>query len=142
MEVEPGATNVIPCRAKFPVGLRDLDAAKIDRIWKQIQKKFRDTDREENVETSCSLLDDVAPTLTDPGMQTAIGEVAASLRLATMDLPSAAVHDTQQLAKVSPVAMRPQQGWHQPFPKRIYSRKILAMARKFFIVRFSFLMVV
>jgi N-carbamoyl-L-amino-acid hydrolase len=105
MKVEPGAINVIPGKVEFPVELRDLSAAKVDGMWDQIQRKFSDTDKEENVQTSCSILDDVAPALTDQGMQAAIHEAAASLRLATMDLPSAAVQDTQQLAKVAPIAM-------------------------------------
>jgi len=105
MRVEPGAINVIPGRAEFPVELRDLDAVKIDRMWERIQEKFSQTDKEENVSTVCTPLDDNHPALTDPGLQAAIHDAAKSLNLATMDLPSAAVQDTQQLAKIAPIAM-------------------------------------
>jgi len=105
MRVEPGAINVIPGRAEFPVELRDLDAVKIDRMWERIQEKFSQTDKEENVSTVCTPLDDNHPALTDPGLQAAIRDAAKSLNLATMDLPSAAVQDTQQLAKIAPIAM-------------------------------------
>ena len=105
MKAEPGAINVIPGRAEFPVELRDLDAAKIDRMWGGIQRKFKQIDKEENVETQCTPLEDVAAANADPGIQNAIREAAKSLGLATMDLPSAAVQDSQQIAKIAPMGM-------------------------------------
>lgn len=38
-------------------------------------------------------------------LQSAIRDAAKSLGLATMDVPSGAVQDTQQLAKLAPIAM-------------------------------------
>jgi N-carbamoyl-L-amino-acid hydrolase len=105
VKTEPGAINVIPGRAEFPVELRDLDAAAIDRMWERIQERFRQTDQEENVATRCTALDDVLPARTDPAFQRAIGEAARSLGLATVDLPSGAVQDAQQLAKITPIGM-------------------------------------
>jgi beta-ureidopropionase / N-carbamoyl-L-amino-acid hydrolase len=105
MKAEPGAINVIPGRAEFPVELRDLDAAKVDRMWEGIQGKFKQIDKEENVETQCTPLDDVAAANADPGIQNAIRDAAKSLGLASMDLPSAAVQDSQQIAKIAPMGM-------------------------------------
>jgi N-carbamoyl-L-amino-acid hydrolase len=47
----------------------------------------------------------VVPARTDPSMQAAIREAAKSLGFATMDLPSGAVHDAQQMAKLAPFGM-------------------------------------
>jgi N-carbamoyl-L-amino-acid hydrolase len=105
MKAEPGAVNVIPGRVEFPIELRDLDAGKIDGMWDQIQGKMKQIDKEENVETGCSPLDDIAPARTDPAMQSAIREAAKSMGLATMDLPSGAVHDAQQMGKLAPIGM-------------------------------------
>jgi N-carbamoyl-L-amino-acid hydrolase len=105
MKVEPGAVNVIPGRAEFPVELRDLDAAKIDRMWERVQEKFKQIDQEETVETRCAPLDDVAAANADPAIQNAIRDAAKSLGLATMDLPSAAVQDAQQIARIAPMGM-------------------------------------
>jgi N-carbamoyl-L-amino-acid hydrolase len=105
LKVEPGAVNVIPGRAEFSVELRDLDMAKIDRMGTQIQEKFQLTDKEENVQTACTPLDEVEAARTDPALQSAIRDAANSLGLATTDLPSGAVQDTQQLAKLAPIAM-------------------------------------
>jgi beta-ureidopropionase / N-carbamoyl-L-amino-acid hydrolase len=85
--------------------LRDLDAAKVDRMWEGIQGKFKQIDKEENVETQCTPLDDVAAANADPGIQNAIRDAAKSLGLASMDLPSAAVQDSQQIAKIAPMGM-------------------------------------
>jgi beta-ureidopropionase / N-carbamoyl-L-amino-acid hydrolase len=105
IKVEPGAVNVIPGRAEFPVELRDLDATKIDRMWSRIQTNFQEIDKEENVSTQCSEFDDIAPARTDPAMQAAIRSAAQSLGLATLDLPSGAVHDAQLMARIAPFGM-------------------------------------
>jgi len=105
MRAEPGAINVIPGRAEFPVELRDLDTAKIDRIWKRIHERFKQTDNEENVETDCTLLEDVEPARADPAFQNVVRDAAKSLGLETMDLPSSAVQDAQQIAKIAPMGM-------------------------------------
>jgi N-carbamoyl-L-amino-acid hydrolase len=105
MKAEPGAVNVIPGRVEFPIELRDLDPAKIDRMWERIQEKLKQIDKEENVATACTSLDDIVPARTAPSMQSAIREAAKSLGLATLDLPSGAVHDAQQMAKLAPFGM-------------------------------------
>jgi N-carbamoyl-L-amino-acid hydrolase len=105
IKVEPGAVNVIAGRAEFPVELRDLDAAKIDRMWTRIQSNFQGIDQQENVSTQCTEFDDIAPARTDPAMQSAIRVSAQSLGLATLDLPSGAVHDAQLMARIAPFGM-------------------------------------
>jgi N-carbamoyl-L-amino-acid hydrolase len=105
MKVEPGAINVIPGRVEFPVELRDLDAAKIRRMWAQIAEKFKQIDKEENVETVCEESAVVKPARTDAEMQSAIRDAAKQLGLATMDLPSGAGHDAQEMASMAPFGM-------------------------------------
>lgn len=128
LKAEPGAINVIPGRVEFPVELRDLDLAKIDRMWNLIQEKFKETDKEENVETRCTPLDDVDSARTDSAMQTAIRDAAKSLGLTTMDLPSGAVHDSQQIAKIAPMAMIfiPSKDGISHSPKEFTSRQDVA----------------
>lgn len=105
MRAEPGAVNVVPGRAEFPVELRDLDAAKIKRMWEHIQVKFKQIDKEENVVTLCTSVDDTEPAPTNVALQAAIRDAAKSLGLTTMDLPSEAGQDSQQIAKIAPIAM-------------------------------------
>jgi N-carbamoyl-L-amino-acid hydrolase len=105
VRAEPGAIDVIPGHVEFPVELRDLDGAKIDRMWERIQKRFKEVDKEEKVETQCAPLDAVEPARTDPALQAAIREAAQSAGLATMDLPSGAVHDAQEISRIAPMGM-------------------------------------
>jgi N-carbamoyl-L-amino-acid hydrolase len=105
MKAEPGAANVIPGRVEFPVELRDLDAAKIERMWGLIQQRFAKTDTEEGVETQCVVINDIAPALSDPSVQSAIREAAHTAGLSTADLPSGAVHDAGEIARIAPMGM-------------------------------------
>ena len=105
IRAEPGATNVIAGRAVFPVELRDLDGEKIKRMWGAIQEQFARTDREENVETRCDLLERVEGERADPLFQSVIREAAESMSLETLDLPSSAVQDAQMVARIAPMGM-------------------------------------
>lgn len=105
LKAEPGAANVIPGRAEFPVELRDLDDAKIDRIWERLQKRFEAIGKEENVTFGCTPTDTAEPARSDTAFQTVIREAAASAGLATMDLPSGAGQDAQEIAKIAPMGM-------------------------------------
>ena len=105
MKAEPGAPNVIPGHAEFPVELRDLDSATIERMWEQIQQRFAQTDKEEGVETHCAVINDIAPALSDPAVQNTIREAARSAGLTTVDLPSGAVHDAGEISRLAPMGM-------------------------------------
>lgn len=105
MKVEPGASNVIPGRVTFSVELRDLDAAKVERTGERILKRFDAISREENVNIECTAPDFHAPALTDARFQDAIRASARAAGLATLDLPSGAGHDAQNVARFAPMGM-------------------------------------
>jgi len=105
MKAEPGAPNVIPGRVEFPVELRDLDAATIERMWEHVQQRFAQTDKEEGVETRCAVINDIAPALSDPSVQSVIREAARSAGLSTADMPSGAVHDAGEISRLAPMGM-------------------------------------
>ncbi len=105
MKVEPAARNIIPGRVEFPVELRDLDAGRIQRIWGRIQKRFAEIAREENVTLECMPLSSDQPARTDPAFQQTIREAAHAAGLATMDLPSGAGHDAQNVTRFAPMGM-------------------------------------
>lgn len=105
MKVEPGASNVIPGKVTFPVELRDLDSANFVRIGERILKRFEEISREENVKIECTPPDIHAPALTDARFQAAVRESARDAGLATMDLPSGAGHDAQNVARFAPMGM-------------------------------------
>jgi beta-ureidopropionase / N-carbamoyl-L-amino-acid hydrolase len=105
MKIEPGATNVVPGRVTFPVELRDLDEEKIKRIGERILKRFEAIGREENVQITCTPQDFAEPAITSPVFRQAIQEAASEARLKTMELPSGAGHDAQNVARFAPVGM-------------------------------------
>lgn len=105
MKIEPAATNVIPGRVTFPVELRDLDAEKIERMAARILQRFEAIGREENVQISCTAPDLEEPALTSPAFRDAIRTSAKDAGLNTMDLPSGAGHDAQNVARFAPVGM-------------------------------------
>jgi len=105
VKVEPGARNIIPGRVEFPVELRDLDAATIERIWARIQRRFAQLAREENVTITCEPLQADRPALTAPAIRQAIREAAQSAGWRFLDMPSGAGHDAQQMARLAPIGM-------------------------------------
>jgi N-carbamoyl-L-amino-acid hydrolase len=105
MKIEPAATNVIPGRVTFPVELRDLDAEKIERMAARILERFAAIGKEENVQISCTAPDLEEPALTAPAFRDAIRASAKEAGLNTMDLPSGAGHDAQNVARFAPVGM-------------------------------------
>ncbi len=105
MKVEPGAINVIPGRTEFPVELRDLEMATVDRMWTKIQSAIEKIAAEERVGTQCKQIENVEPARSDLGIQKVIRQSAQALGLATLDLPSGAVQDAQEVARVAPMGM-------------------------------------
>jgi N-carbamoyl-L-amino-acid hydrolase len=105
MKIEPGASNVIPGRVTFPMELRDLDAQKIDKIAARILQRFDEIGRQENVQITCSKPDLHAPALNADAFKEAIRVSARDAGLATMDLPSGAGHDAQNVARFAPMGM-------------------------------------
>jgi N-carbamoyl-L-amino-acid hydrolase len=105
VRVEPGARNIIPGRVEFPVELRDLDKEKVMRIWSRIEKRFAEIAKEENVKLDCVPLQADEPALTDPAMQADIRAAARAAGYSTLDLPSGAGHDAQQIAHLASVGM-------------------------------------
>jgi beta-ureidopropionase / N-carbamoyl-L-amino-acid hydrolase len=101
----PGAPNVIPGQVVLSLELRDLDAAKIERLYQTIAREaerigldsgttfaFRETNRQ-------------APALSDPRVRSVIADAAKSLGLTTKVLPSGAGHDAQDMARLGPMGM-------------------------------------
>jgi N-carbamoyl-L-amino-acid hydrolase len=105
VRVEPGADNVVPGRVEFPVELRDLDAAKVLRIWARIEKRFSQVALEENVKLDCIPVVVHKPALTAPGIQSDIRAAARAAGYMTLDLPSGAGHDAQNIAQLAPIGM-------------------------------------
>jgi N-carbamoyl-L-amino-acid hydrolase len=103
--VKPGAPNVVPGEVELTVELRDLDMAKVESLWAAILAEAR-----EIVASHGATLDFVrrfatASALTDPHVRERIADAARTLDLQTLELPSGAGHDAQELARIAPIGM-------------------------------------
>ena len=101
----PGAPNVIPGRATCTLELRDLESAKIQRLFDAISGEanrigaangttFEFRGRHENV-----------PAPSDPAIRQMIADAAQALKYNMRHMPSGAGHDAQAMAQLGPMGM-------------------------------------
>ncbi len=101
----PGAPNVIPGRVVCTLELRDLDAAKVDRLFARIQEEARRIAAADGTSFAYHMLHENVPALTDPGVRALIEDAARELRYTTKEMPSGAGHDAQSMAVLGPMGM-------------------------------------
>ena len=105
IEVEPGAHNVIPDRARFTLEIRDLTMEGIQRVFEAVARAGGAIAERDGtaVEMESYYLSEAAPS--DERLRTAVEAVAAADGLTHMRLPSGAGHDAQSMAKLCPMGM-------------------------------------
>ena len=101
----PGAFNVVPGKVATSLGLRDLDAAKVQMMFERIQAEVRQIETATGTKFEFKQVTSSKPALTDPTIQKAIAETAKQLELTTKLMPSGAGHDAQEIADICPVGM-------------------------------------
>lgn len=105
IEVEPGAPNVVPDRARFTLEIRDLTMDGIDRVFRTVATAgdaMADQDGT-TVEMEPFYLSEAAPS--DERLRGAVEASATGRGLGHMRLPSGAGHDAQSMAKLCPMGM-------------------------------------
>ena len=105
IEVEPGAPNVIPGAAALTLEMRDLDLGKVEQIFGEIRTTSAAIGEETGTEFDFREIYRTEPASTDAGMRETIAAAARELGLATVDLPSGAGHDAQEIALLAPIGM-------------------------------------
>jgi N-carbamoyl-L-amino-acid hydrolase len=101
----PGTVNIIPGRVVLTIDLRDLSTEKL----RLLTTRFREEGRRIATQTGTTVefreMSTNEPALADPRLKQIIAESARALGLRTLDLPSAAGHDAQEIARIAPVGM-------------------------------------
>ena len=105
LRAEPGAPNVVPGRVVASLELRDLDAAKVRRLYDRIVAESRAIAEAGGTTIAFATLTDHGPALTDPRMQRVVADSARALGLSSKVMPSGAGHDAQYMARKVPAAM-------------------------------------
>jgi len=101
----PGAFNIVPGKVTTSLGLRDLDAAKVQTLFENIQSEVRQIESATGTKFDFKQVNASQPAPTDERFRRVIGEAARQLGLTTKLLPSGAGHDAQEIAHLGPVGM-------------------------------------
>jgi N-carbamoyl-L-amino-acid hydrolase len=101
----PGAYNIIPGKVITSLGLRDLDAAKVQMMFEKIQGEVRQIENASGTKFEFKQVSVSQPALTNTMIRKTIDDSAKQLGLSTRSLPSGAGHDAQEIAELGPVGM-------------------------------------
>ena len=101
----PGAFNVVPGKVNTSLGLRDLDAAKVQMMFERIQGEVREIETKTGTKFTFKQVTSSEPALTELSIRRAIEESAKNLGLTTKQMPSGAGHDGQEIVRLGPIGM-------------------------------------
>jgi beta-ureidopropionase / N-carbamoyl-L-amino-acid hydrolase len=101
----PGTYNIVPGKVVTSLGLRDLDAAKVQMIFEKIQADVRQIEAATRTKFDFKQIVSSQPAPTDARFRRAIDEAAKQLDFTTKLLPSGAGHDAQEIAHICPIGM-------------------------------------
>ncbi len=101
----PGAFNIVPGKVTTSLGLRDLDAAKVQMIFEKIQAEVRQIEAATGTKFEFKQVNASQPAPTDARFRRVIDDAARQLGLTTKLMPSGAGHDAQEIAHLCPVGM-------------------------------------
>jgi len=101
----PGVPNVIPGKVVCSLEIRDLDNAKIERLFGAIRAEAAKIAEATGTTFSYAITHDSKSALTDPRVQKAVETSARDAGLTSRYLPSGAGHDAQHMARICPSGM-------------------------------------
>ncbi len=105
MQAFPGAPNVVPGRVVCTLELRDLDAARISRLFDAIFGEAKRIGDATGTSFAFRSLHEDIPAPSDPRMREIISMVSTELGYTTRLMPSGAGHDAQAMAQLGPMGM-------------------------------------
>ncbi|RVT97602.1 Zn-dependent hydrolase [Rhodovarius crocodyli] len=104
--LDPNAPHIIPGHATINFSFRDIDNAVMDRMAAALERIVQEHNRRDRCPATLQLTARSEPALSDPAMLAALTSAAGELAPgAWQAMPSGAIHDSQHLARVMPVAM-------------------------------------
>jgi hydantoinase/carbamoylase family amidase len=105
VQLDPGAFNVVPGRARVRLECRSADPDELDRLAAAILERITMVADECRLEVEIDRVGHSAPAATDAEVRAAIRTAASTLGLSYIEMPSGAGHDAQILAGVMPSGM-------------------------------------
>jgi beta-ureidopropionase / N-carbamoyl-L-amino-acid hydrolase len=101
----PGAFNIVPGNVTTSLGLRDLDATKVQMIFEKIQVEVGQIEAATGTKFDFKQINASQPAPTDARFRRMIDDAAKQLGLTTKLMPSGAGHDAQEIAHLCPIGM-------------------------------------
>jgi beta-ureidopropionase / N-carbamoyl-L-amino-acid hydrolase len=101
----PGAFNIVPGNVTTSLGLRDLDATKVQMIFEKIQVEVRRIEAVTGTKFDFKQINASQPAPTDTRLRRVIDDAAKQLGLTTRLMQSGAGHDAQEIAHLGPIGM-------------------------------------
>ena len=101
----PGAPNVVPGRVECTLELRDLDDAKVQRLYEAVAAESAAIGAMNGTAFAFREFAGAKSAKADPRIRALIQSSAASLGFTSASLPSGAGHDAQNMARVCPMGM-------------------------------------
>lgn len=106
IEAFPGAPNVIPGRVIMSLEVRDLEQAKMDKVFKLVKARAREIEKETDTKIAFEFIDVAShPAPTDKRMREIIAQAAREAGYSYKLMPSGAGHDAQDMVAVAPTGM-------------------------------------
>ena len=102
----PGAPNVVPGRVRMSLEIRDLDGAKMQKVYDLVAAEAEQIADARGAVIRFDEVDAAAePAPTDERMRDIIATAAGELGLSYRRMPSGAGHDAQDIAQIAPIGM-------------------------------------
>ena len=105
VRAEPGAYNGVPGKVVLGLEIRDLQADKIRALYAEVVKQGEVIGQQSGTTFQFEPHAMSEPALTDTHLQAVIAQSAQALQLSTLQLPSGAGHDAQEMAALGPIGM-------------------------------------
>lgn len=101
----PGASNVIPGKVTMSLEIRDLSMEKVDMLFAEVQKRADLIASDSKTKISFQPQFVIKPALSNALLQDKINSTAKGLGLTTKFMQSGAIHDSQNMSLIAPMAM-------------------------------------
>jgi N-carbamoyl-L-amino-acid hydrolase len=105
LTVSPNATNTVPGQVDLRIDLRDLSEEHLENLKAKIESEIAAIATATETEISMQQTLHIRPTIAAPEIITAIEEVSQDLGLKSMQLPSRAGHDAQEIGRFTDMGM-------------------------------------
>lgn len=101
----PGASNVISGKVIMSLEIRDLSMEKVEMLFGEVQKRAETIARDSKTKISFEPQFVIKPALTNKSLQEKINTSAKNLGFTTKYMQSGAIHDSQNMSLIAPMAM-------------------------------------